>query len=263
MAAGCCDDHGEGQQLIAPMQDASKVPRDLKAAADYLISGDSQLKIRPGVLSGRRVDFFKGKHAVNAFLRENYKRQPLVPPVPDRAAGETLCTTLNRHGFFLKVDKQPKQKTLTLVQQQSFEPESYYAWTYEVNTTKNTIIGTAVIAVVFAGVLFPLWPMFMRTGVYYLSLGLLGVMGVFMAMCVFRLVLWLGLKITTGRDGWLFPNLFADVGVVESFIPTWGWDDKKKKKSKKAVGAAGSEKAVASGSGAEASAASAVSSKDD
>ncbi|KAJ3040582.1 Translocation protein S62 [Rhizophlyctis rosea] len=228
--------------------DLKEVPKDILAAADYLKSSASGLKIRDGVLNGKRVQYFKGKHAVNALLRDQYQTTKNTPQIPDRPAGESLLSTLNRHGFFLKVDKPPKAKTLTLIPQQNFVPDAYYAWIYEGNTWWNTVLGTGVLAVVFAGVLFPLWPMPMRTGVYYLSLGLLGLMGVFMAMCVFRLVLWLVLKVTTGRDGWLFPNLFADVGVVESFIPTWGWDDKKPKKKSGKSKSDKSAKAVAAAS---------------
>lgn len=105
---------------------------------------------------------------------------------------------------------------------QNFEPEAFYAWVYEGSQLKGMLIGMGVLLITFAGVMFPLWPASLRQGVYYLSLGLLGLMGVFMALVVFRLLLWIGLKVSTGRDGWLYPNLFADVGIIESFTPWWG-----------------------------------------
>ncbi|KAI9005296.1 translocation protein Sec62-domain-containing protein [Gaertneriomyces semiglobifer] len=201
------------------------VPQDIKAVADFLRGGESKLKVRQGVLNGRRVDYFKGKHAVNAILREPYRKKQtkLRPQVSDRPGGEELLTRLFTQKFFVKVQKASKSKQLELVPQPvNFEPESYYAWVYEGSQLKGILIGTGVLLVTFAGVMFPLWPTSLRMGVYYLSLGLLGLMGVFLGIVVVRLLIWLSLKVSTGRDGWLFPNLFEDVGIIDSFIPTWG-----------------------------------------
>ncbi|KAJ3147477.1 Translocation protein S62 [Geranomyces variabilis] len=211
--------------------------------ADFLRSSEAKLSIKQGVLDGRRVDYFKGKHAVNALLREPYKKGGKRPPVESRTTGETILSEIHSHGFFLKVDKagKAKQQNLTLVQDQStFEPEAYYVWIYEGSQLKGMLIGTGVLLVAFAGVMFPLWPARLRDGVYYLSLGLLGLIGVFMGLTVFRLVLWLLLKVATGRDGWLYPQLFADVGIIESFTPLWGWDEPKSKRRSAKVAAAAS-----------------------
>jgi len=50
---------------------------------------------------------------------------------------------------------------------------------------------------------------------------------------------------------WIFPQLFADVGFVDSFIPFYEWDFPKKKKGKKAKSSEkgkGKEKEKGSGS---------------
>ncbi|KAI8922284.1 translocation protein Sec62-domain-containing protein [Powellomyces hirtus] len=206
-------------------QDPKQLPKDDLMVADFLRSNEAGLSIKQGVLNGRRVDFFKGKHAVNALLRAPYKKNPKRPPVSNRPEGEKLLAGLQSHGIFLKVEKAPKakQQNLTLIEDQTtFESEAYYVWIYEGSQLKGILIGTAVLGVTFAGVMFPLWPASLRQGVYYLSLGLLGLMGVFMGLVVFRLLLWIVLKVATGRDGWLYPQLFADVGVIESFTPVWG-----------------------------------------
>ncbi|KAJ3014575.1 Translocation protein S62 [Thoreauomyces humboldtii] len=179
--------------------------------------------MKQGVLNDRRVDYFRGKHAVNALLRAPYKKNASRPAVASRVEAEALLTAVQAHGFFLKVTKHVGEKHLHLAEQQGFEPDAHYAWFYQGSQLKGILIGTAVLLVVLAGVMFPLWPASMRQGVYYLSLGLLGLMGVFMGLVVFRLALYLVLKATTGRDGWLYPNLFADVGVIESFTPVWGY----------------------------------------
>ncbi|KAJ3097178.1 Translocation protein S62 [Phlyctochytrium planicorne] len=206
--------------------DFKQAPPHIQAVAAFLRSSESQLKIRQGVLNGKRVEFFKGKHAVNAVLREPYKKSPKRPVLEDRTAAEKLIAELHSNGFFLRVEKEPKSKVLTLQQMQVFGPDAYYAWVYEGSQWKGMLLGLGVLALTFAGVLFPLWPATMRLGVYYLSLGVLGLMGLFMGLAVVRLIIWVVLVVTTGRGGWLFPNLFADVGIIESFIPTWGWDEK-------------------------------------
>ncbi|KAI8834314.1 translocation protein Sec62-domain-containing protein [Chytridium lagenaria] len=184
-------------------------------------SAESKLKIRQGILNGRRVDFFKGKHAANALLRDPYKKSPARPAIPDREAAEKLLSELLTLGFFIRVEKESKSKVLSLQQLQVFGPEAFYVWVYEGSQWRGTLIGLGVLMLTLAGVMFPLWPASMRLGVYYLSLAVLGLMGLFMGLAVVRLIIWVVLVATTGRGGWLFPNLFADVGIVESFIPTW------------------------------------------
>jgi translocation protein SEC62 len=84
----------------------------------------------------------------------------------------------------------------------------------------------------------------MRQGVYYLSLGVLGLLGAFMGLAVVRFIIYIFTVLFMGKGGWLYPNLFADVGVIESFTPLWvyvflsllhlhllsSWEKEKKKK---------------------------------
>ncbi len=137
------------------------------------------------------------------------------------------------------------------------------------------IFSFLLLAIVLVGVMFPLWPSSLRLGVWYLSMGgtfhlLLflvqrtssffiyhihsqgvGLIGALLVLAVIRLIFFaISLVLPFTRPGvWLFPNLFADVGVIDSFIPLWGWHgidyesvhrakyqrqkEKSKKKSKK------------------------------
>lgn len=163
--------------------------------------------------------------------------------------------------------------------QQLFAPDEYYAWLVDPNPVRQLVLAVAMVAVVLAGVMFPLWPVKMRIGVWYLSVGVLGLIAAFFGLAIVRLVLWLVTKVVARPGIWLFPNLFADVGFVrllpsvslrllrdsprravltsprrtpqvDSFIPVWGWDvppPKKAKKSSKSssgdgVGAGSSDK---------------------
>ncbi|KAJ3210841.1 Translocation protein S62, partial [Clydaea vesicula] len=195
-------------------------------------SSSSKLKVVEGILNGRRVNYFKGKSAVNALMRDQFQISLKRDPLETKEEAEAILTKLLNFGLFVKVDKTNQKKVLTISQQQhpgysSFGSESFYIWVYEAHQFRNKMIGFGVLAITFIGVLFPLWPAPMRTGVYYLSMGLCGLMALFFGLAIFRLILWVVLRLFMGQGGWLYPNLFADCGVIESFYPLWGWDEKK------------------------------------
>lgn len=91
----------------------------------------------------------------------------------------------------------------------------HYAWFYEGSQLRLQLMGLGMVALLLAGVMFPLWPPIMRQGVWYLSIGLLGLVGAFFVLAIIRLILW-GLTTLVGKGWWLFPNLFADVGFVST-----------------------------------------------
>lgn len=121
-------------------------------------------------------------------------------------------------------------------QLQAINEDWYYMWIWEGSQLKLYIGAAALVATVLAAVMFPLWPEFLRLGVWYLSVGVLGLLGVFFGIAVIRLILYVLTVFTVSPGIWLFPNLFEDVGIIDSFIPFWGWDEPKKKKSKPAEG---------------------------
>jgi len=101
--------------------------------------------------------------------------------------------------------------------QQEFEPMMHYMWIYEQPSIKNKVYAALTLIAVFTVVLFPLWPMKMRLGVWYLSVGAMGLLGAFFAMAIFRLILFCVTVFTVPPGLWLFPNLFEDVGFFDSF----------------------------------------------
>lgn len=105
-------------------------------------------------------------------------------------------------------------KPLSLSQQQQFDPAGYYSWFYDGSPFWNIVGGIAMVAVMLAGVMFPLWPVKLRIGVWYLSVGALGLVGLFIVIAIVRLILWCITKIAMAKAIWIFPNLFEDVGFV-------------------------------------------------
>lgn len=101
----------------------------------------------------------------------------------------------------------------------------HYVFLYEGPQWKQKAMAAAVVVGIFAVVLFPLWPIMLRQGVWYLSVGMMGLLGLFFAMAIFRLILFCITVFAVPPGLWLFPNLFEDVGFFDSFKPVWGWQE--------------------------------------
>ena len=129
--------------------------------------------------------------------------------------------TLTPSAFFLRVDRptaqnpQPGQpKTLLLSPQQSLDPEAYYAWFYDGSPLWTILGAAAMVIVMLAGVMFPLWPVKLRIGVWYLSIAVLVFIAAMIVLAIVRLIFWCITVMGTKRAIWIFPNLFEDVGFV-------------------------------------------------
>jgi translocation protein SEC62 len=266
-------------------------PPDPKAIAVAQFLRSQNLKSRTCILDGQRKDMFKGtfslvllqvsksvltssivKRAIRALESPAYakaaaKKNSLLPPVTDRASAENVFKLLPLSLLALRVSKvdphaghnhaKPKTRvkglwTVKIEQHQETDPMMHYVWLYEGPQWKQKAMAAAVVAGIFAVVLFPLWPIMLRQGVWYLSVGMTGLLGLFFAMSIFRLILFCVTVFVVPPGLWLFPNLFEDVGFIDSFKPLWGWQESKKKKKKSKTAVAGAEAAepqTASGKG--------------
>lgn len=158
----------------------------------------------------------------------------------DRASAENVFKLLPLSLLALRVSKtdphaghdhaKPKNRvkglwTVKIEQHQEVDPMMHYVWLYEGPQWKQKAMAAAVVAGIFAVVLFPLWPIMLRQGVWYLSVGMMGLLGLFFAMSIFRLILFCITVFAVPPGLWLFPNLFEDVGFFDSFKPLWGWQE--------------------------------------
>lgn len=181
------------------------------------------------------------------------KKNPLLPEVTDRASAENTFKLLPLSLLALRVSKvepdpnspQAKKKrvkglwTVRIEQQQEARDDFHFVWLYEDpgSQWRMRLYAIGALALILAVVFFPVWPYTMRLGVWYLSMACLGLLGLFFAMAIFRLILFLGTMFVVPPGLWLYPNLFEDVGFFDSFKPLWGWqetaEDKKRAKSEK------------------------------
>jgi translocation protein SEC62 len=125
--------------------------------------------------------------------------------------------------------KKPKrvkgQWTVKIEQQQEAKEEMYYAWLYEGSQLQRKLYAALALVLIFAVVLYPLWPLKLRLGVYYLSWGMLGVLGLFFVMAIFRVILFCITYFAVSPGLWLYPNLWEDVSFLDSFRPVWAWHE--------------------------------------
>ncbi|SLM34858.1 Translocation protein Sec62, ascomycota [Lasallia pustulata] len=192
------------QQPGGPAQQTQQVPinpgtPDPKALAVAKWLRGQDLKSRTCILNGQRKDMIKG-HA---------------------------------HGPPAKAQKRVKGLwTVRIEQQQDVKPELHYVWLYEGSQLRQKLYACAALLVIMAVVMFPLWPIRLRIGVWYLSMGMMGLIALFFAMAIFRLLLFCVTVFAVPPGLWLYPNLFEDVGFFDSFRPVWGWQEEKNKKRK-------------------------------
>lgn len=109
--------------------------------------------------------------------------------------------------------------------QQDIDENLHYIWLYEGPQWKQKLYAAGALAAIMAVVMFPLWPIKLRLGVWYLSMGVLGLIGLFTLMSIFRLILFCITYFAVPPGLWLYPNLFEDVGFFDSFKPLWGWQE--------------------------------------
>ncbi|KAI6252952.1 hypothetical protein MCOR19_010462 [Pyricularia oryzae] len=266
------EDHGHQQQQEGQGQPITPGPPNplAIALANFLKSQD--LKPRTCILNGERKDMFRVKRALRAIQSPAYekarKKNPALPEVTDRASLENCFKLLPLSMLALRVNKvdpheghdHPPKKgkrvkglwTVRIEPQQEAGDDMYYVWLYEGSQIMRKVYAALALVVIFAIVLYPLWPLFMRQGVYYLSWGFLMLLGLFFLMAIFRVILFCVTYFVLSPGLWLFPNLWEDVSFVDSFKPVWAWHEteKKKKKKSKAGTSGGSSKAGAAFAGA-------------
>lgn len=213
------------------------------------------LKQRQGIVTNtkNRSDFFRYKRFERAILSEEYAKKvsntPLLESVTEKAQIQQAFIKLIQNQLVLpatklktkeakskgiSVDKQTP--ALVLTNKAALNDDEYYVWNFNPPNPYLILYTILALVLVFALILFPLWPVWMRKGVWYLSNVALGIIALFFGLAIVRLVVYLITLVAMKDQLWIFPNLFADCGVIESFQPTYEWtsgDKKSKKKAKK------------------------------
>ena len=185
------------------------------------------------------------KRALRALLSQDYvaaqKKSPVLPKPPSsQQEAVELFKLLPLSLLALRVSKidphaghnhaktQKRVKglwTVKIEQQQDISDQLHYVWLYDGPQWRMKLYAAGALLAIMTVVMFPLWPIKLRLGVWYLSMGFLGLVGLFFVMAIFRLILFCITVVSMPRGLWLYPNLFEDVGFFDSFRPIWAWQD--------------------------------------
>ncbi|CDO95174.1 unnamed protein product [Kluyveromyces dobzhanskii CBS 2104] len=229
-------------------------------AVGKLLRNHNDLKQRQGLFQSRLVDFFRYKRFARALQSDKYKakskKQPeLYPPVNNDEDARNIFVSLIKAQLVVPAAKlhsaeckdhglKPNKSypNLLLSNKATLQPDEYYVWSYNPKSFYDYLTVIAIIVGVLAFVCYPLWPSYMKRGTYYISIVALALIGIFFGIAILRLVVYLlSLAAVSEKGGfWLFPNLFEDCGVLESFRPFYGYGEaecysflKKQKKKKR------------------------------
>lgn len=181
------------------------------------------------------------KRALRAIQSPAYekarKKNPLLPAITDRASLENTFKLLplsmlalrvvktEAHNHGKKAKRVKGQWTVKIEREQEAKDEMYYVWLWEGSQIKRQLYAALALVLIFAVVLYPLWPLVLRKGVYHLSWGLMGLLVAFFGMAIFRVILFCITYFILSPGFWLFPNLWEDVGFFDSFKPVWAWHE--------------------------------------
>lgn len=243
---------GPGETAV-PLQ-AQRSPVIMSVA--NFVRDHKLLKMRTGLINNKEdVEFFRFKRLQRLLLSDEYKkksqdqRNQLIP-IPNEAEVAKVFVMMIQNRLLVPVEKLHYQQikevkgwkpnrlkpTLRPIPKAMLEPDAYYAWVYQKPNPYMLLYGFLMIAGVFTVILFPLWPRVMRIGVWYLLMACLGLLGLFFAMALVRLIIFVGTWLALPQAFWLYPNLFEDCGFFESFVPLYAWSEPaglKKKKNRK------------------------------
>ncbi|MFH4973983.1 hypothetical protein AB6A40_000692 [Gnathostoma spinigerum] len=124
-------------------------------------------------------------------------------------------------------DKKKRKIKLEVHDVQIFSDSSdVYVWIFDPTPLFKKVIGALMVLGTIAGCLFPLWPMWLRQAIYYLSLAGLALFGVLIGVAIARTILFCIIwAVTMGKHKlWILPNLTEDCGFFESFQPLYTYE---------------------------------------
>lgn len=248
----------EGTQVAT-----NQAPNPIVVNVANFARSQAGLKVRTGLLNNTEdIEFFRFKRLRRVLTGDEYKKNSAIAKnnlvdIDNEEEFVKIFVLMIQSRLIIPVEKlhyddikkvkgwKPNRKKPTLqpTQKATMDPDAYYAWTYAKSKPIMIVYSVLMIVGVFALILFPLWPAFMRSGVWYLSMMAMGLLGLLFAIAIVRLIIFVLTYLTMPRAFWLFPNLFEDCGVLESFQPVYGWsgDGQNKKKKKKSKSKAAKE----------------------
>lgn len=201
-----------------------QLPSEFKAILKFLREPSSNLATIEGVVAEKRVDIFKGDSATNSLIGNLYREKFPNLPVADKKEAYEVLQTLLDAGAFVSVS-QIRGKYYQPSMSRKWSDDNLYAWIYEGSQIYNIIYGLLMVAFVIGIFMYPLWPSPLKSIAWYILMALASFVAFILVLSVIRLIVFVISYFTVKPGIWLFPNLYADVGFVDSFIPLYSWNN--------------------------------------
>ncbi|KAM0687964.1 Translocation protein S62 [Conglomerata obtusa] len=160
--------------------------------------------------STKRVQVFTGKDAATA-LAKHIPTEQIKTTMEQLIHNNTIIKTL------------VKEKACTISLQRSFKIEDSFIIVKEPSNLFNLILSLAAIGLVLMLAMYQMWPKSVRGYTVYVAYLMIAFLVFMMVLGVIRLIVFCFTFWSHPPGIWLFPNLFADVGFVDSFIPVWSY----------------------------------------
>lgn len=217
--------------------------------------GKKGIKTKSASEIGRKkVDYFRGKDFKKFVLgsEELLKKKcdkalkaavNGEPPTTDKDV-ERLGLELMQRNFCYKAmykplnaskpesggDKKPAKKwpdrlvRMEQRSQSSFDCEGFYVVTYEGSKGMQHFLLALIIMGILLACMFPVWPMWAKIGIWYLSVIFLTL---YFGILIVRMLIFTAFWVV-GFDFWIFPNLNDEYcGFLDSFQPLYSWEKRK------------------------------------
>jgi len=127
---------------------------------------------------------------------------------------DRIPVSSNSAGEREKVLKWPKK--LQMAKEQNIQNKGFYTWAFKSTHKLAYVLLPLVIIIVIGVCLFPVWPLSFKIYAWYVSFGLLNILG---GLISIRLIVYSAFFLF-GVDVWVLPKIFDDdCGFVESFKP--------------------------------------------
>lgn len=171
----------------------------------------------------RRVSVLKGEDAYT-FLKSKDM---------DDSAISALFDQLLYHEMLVKGMPSKDNRTVSISISRKFNRKDSYIWVEDQTSNVHMILSIVLVLVVLVLIMYQVWPSRIRSKMTYVFYPVFAFVIFLGVLAIVRLIVFSVTIFMYPPGIWLFPNLFADVGFIDSFIPVWsyhGVDTRPKKK---------------------------------
>lgn len=165
----------------------------------------------------------KGVNAVKALQLPSYRSLSKVPPVGSAEEAQRVLQDMLDAGLFVRASSINGSRYLQPDLTRTWGDEAVYVWVWQGSQVMNILASLGLILVAVVCLMYPMWPYKLRLGAWYLMMGGAGLIGLLMVIAVVRVILFVLTVYTIPPGIWLFPNLWEDCSVIDSFKPLWDW----------------------------------------